>query len=266
MSLTYIFVFPFHPIDGKNADLLQAKAKKIKKICFLMKNHIFIISSRITKTTRLSDMKTINVPKITPSEDLEKIFETLPEHAIDCCNWPKEFPYSPKATFRIFHDGTKVYIKFAVTENDIKAAVAEDQGRTWTDPCVEFFVSPQCNLDYYNFECTCTGKLLLAWHPADAPKESAGKEVLDSVERIPSLGTGTFALREGEHTWSVIEIIPVSALFRSGVESLDGKEMGANFYKCGDELPTPHFLSWNPIEWPEPSFHRPEQFGKLIFE
>jgi hypothetical protein len=42
--------------------------------------------------------------------------------------------------------------------------------------------------------------------------------------------------------------------------------MGANFYKCGDELPTPHFLSWNPIEWKEPSFHRPEQFGKLIFE
>lgn len=211
-------------------------------------------------------MKTINVPKITQAEDLDKIFATLPEHTIGCCNWPEQFPYTPEAAFRIFHDGKNVYIKFTVTENDIKAAVTEDQGRTWTDPCVEFFVSPQGNLDYYNFECTCIGKLLLAWHPADAPKEAANMNVINSVKRFPSLGTEPFELRKGEHSWSVIEIIPATALFRSGIESFDGKEMGANFYKCGDELPTPHFLSWNPIEWAEPSFHRPEQFGKLIFE
>ena len=72
--------------------------------------------------------------------------------------------------------------------------------------------------------------------------------------------------RRGEHSWNVVEIIPVSALFRSNIESFDGKLMRANFNKCGDELPTPHFLSWSPIEWKEPSFHRPEQFGELIFE
>ncbi|MBQ5896018.1 MAG: hypothetical protein IIW75_05575 [Bacteroidaceae bacterium] len=185
---------------------------------------------------------------------------------MDCCNWPAEFPYTPKAGFKLFHDGKRLYIKFFVTENDIKAAVTEDQGRTWTDPCVEFFVSPEGNLDYYNFECTCTGKLLLAWHPADAPKEPASKDVIDSVERTPSLGTAPFDLREGEHSWNVVEIIPVEALFRSNVKTFDGKRMKANFYKCGDELPTPHFLSWNPIEWKEPSFHRPEQFGELLFE
>ena len=210
-------------------------------------------------------MKTIEVPKIIPANNIDEIFANLPEHAIDCCNWREEYPYTPKATFKLFHDGKNLYIRFDVTEKDIQANVTEDQGRTWTDPCVEFFVSPEGNLDYYNFECTCTGKLLLAWHPADAPKESANKEVLDSVKRTPSLGTEPFALRKGEHSWSVIEVIPVTALFRSGVESFDGKTMTANFYKCGDELPTPHFLSWNAIEWESPSFHRPEQFGKLIF-
>ncbi len=211
-------------------------------------------------------MKTLNVPKITPDGNLDEIFENLPLNAIDCCNWPATFPYTPQAGFKLFHDGKNLYIKFIVTENDIKAAVTEDQGRTWTDPCVEFFVSPCSNLDYYNFECTCTGKLLLAWHPAGAPKEPAGKSILDSVERTPSLGTEPFGLRAGEHSWSVVEIIPASALFRSGVQEFDSKEMTANFYKCGDELPTPHFLSWSPIEWEEPSFHRPEQFGRLIFE
>ena len=211
-------------------------------------------------------MKSINVPKIIPTEDLNKIFDTLPNNSIDSCNWPEQYPYTPEASFRIFHDGNNIYIKFFVKENDIKASVCEDQGRTWTDPCVEFFVSPQGNLDYYNFECTCIGKLLLAWHPYGAAKEPASQEVLDSVKRIASLGTTPFPLREGEHEWSVIEIIPATALFRSAIDTLDGKEMTANFYKCGDELPTPHFISWNEIKWEEPSFHRPEQFGKLIFE
>ncbi len=212
------------------------------------------------------DMKTITVPKIIPTGEIDKIFDNLPMNAIDSCNWPAEFPYTPDAGFKIFHDGCNLYIKFIVTENDIKATVTEDQGRTWTDPCVEFFVSPEGNLDYYNFECTCTGKLLLAWHPANTAKEPAGKEVLESVKRTPSLGTAPFELRNGEHSWSVVETIPASALFRSNIERFDGKRMTANFYKCGDELPTPHFLSWNPIEWKEPSFHRPEQFGELIFE
>ena len=31
----------------------------------------------------------------------------------------------------------------------------------------------------------------------------------------------------------------------------------ANFYKCGDKLPVPHFLSWKPINVPAPDFHLP---------
>ncbi len=215
-------------------------------------------------------MKKIFVPKIVTAseklEDIEKIFATLKEESVSCCNWPDEYPYTPIVSVKLFHNGEKLYIKFAVVEKDIQANVTEDQGRTWTDPCVEFFVSPQANMDYYNFECTCTGKLLLAWHPAGEPKEAAPTDVLKSVVRYPSLGRECFSLRNGEHKWNVIEIIPVTALFRSDVNSWDGKKMSANFYKCGDELPTPHFISWAPIEWKEPSFHRPEFFGELIFE
>lgn len=215
-------------------------------------------------------MKKIFVPKIVTAseklEDIEKIFATLKEVSVSCCNWPDEYPYTPIVSVKLFHNGEKLYIKFAVVEKDIQANVTEDQGRTWTDPCVEFFVSPQANMDYYNFECTCTGKLLLAWHPAGEPKEAAPTDVLKSVLRYPSLGRECFSLRNGVHNWNVIEIIPVTALFRSDVNSWDGKKMSANFYKCGDELPTPHFISWAPIEWKEPSFHRPEFFGELIFE
>ena len=39
-----------------------------------------------------------------------------------------------------------------------------------------------------------------------------------------------------------------------------------NFYKCGDMLSKPHFLSWNPIDTPSPDFHVPASFGLLTFE
>lgn len=215
-------------------------------------------------------MKKITVPKITPkcncTEELDKIFATLEANEIDCCNWPDEFPYAPKASFKLFHNGKNLYIKFEVTEKDIHTLVTKDFGEVWTDPCVEFFVSPEGNNDYYNFECTCIGKMLMAWHPADSAKENAPQQLLDTIERMPSLGNDNFPLRSGNTSWSIVEIIPATALFRSGTDSWEGRRMRANFYKCGDNLPTPHFLSWNPIEWPEPSFHRPEFFGELVFE
>lgn len=215
-------------------------------------------------------MKSIIVPKIVPmctcNEELEKIFATLDSNIIECCNWANDYPYTPKASFKLFHDGKHLYIKFDVTEKDIHTLVTTDFGRVWTDPCVEFFVSPKGNNDYYNFECTCIGKMLLGWHPADAAKENAPLELLNTIKRIPSLGNENFELRKGETSWSLIEIIPATALFRSGIDSWSGCRMRANFYKCGDSLPVPHFISWNQIDWPEPSFHRPEFFGELIFE
>ncbi|MDE6269894.1 MAG: hypothetical protein K2M12_03440, partial [Muribaculaceae bacterium] len=45
-----------------------------------------------------------------------------------------------------------------------------------------------------------------------------------------------------------------------------GKQLRANFYKCGDLLSTPHFLSWNRVDTPHPDFHRPEYFGAIKFD
>ncbi|MBP7219058.1 MAG: hypothetical protein KA995_01385, partial [Paludibacteraceae bacterium] len=37
----------------------------------------------------------------------------------------------------------------------------------------------------------------------------------------------------------------------------------ANFYKCGDKLQEPHYLSWKSIVSPKPQFHVPHFFGAL---
>jgi hypothetical protein len=43
-----------------------------------------------------------------------------------------------------------------------------------------------------------------------------------------------------------------------------GATLCANFYKCGDELSVPHYISWAPIEAEKPNFHRPDCFGKMV--
>jgi hypothetical protein len=59
--------------------------------------------------------------------------------------------------------------------------------------------------------------------------------------------------------------IPVESFFRHSVKELKGKTFTANFYKCGDKLTQPHYLTWNPVGTRNPDYHQPEYFGVLKF-
>ena len=186
-------------------------------------------------------------------------------NAIPCVNWA-EFPYQPEVKFRAAHTGDAILLHYQVTEASVRAVAAADDGHVWEDACVEFFLSPEGNDFYYNFECNCATKLLLHGGPAGGERPTASQEVLKSVKRWSTLGAEPFEERVGECTWEVALVIPTSAIFHHEIETFNGKTMRANFYKCGDKLKTPHFLSWAPIELPKPKFHCPEFFGELNFE
>ena len=184
---------------------------------------------------------------------------------IACVNW-KEYPYQPDVKFRAAHTGDAILLHYQVTEASVRAVATADDGRVWEDACVEFFLSPESNDFYYNFECNCAAKLLLHGGPAGGERPGATEDVLKSVKRWASLGTEPFEERVGECSWEVALVIPASAIFRHEIADLNGKAMRANFYKCGDLLQTPHFLSWSPIDLPQPKFHCPEFFGEIVLE
>ena len=200
----------------------------------------------------------VAVPALLDAENVEF-------NSIACVNWA-EYPYQPEVKFRIAHTGDAILLHYQVTEASVRAVATADDGRVWEDACVEFFLSPESNDFYYNFECNCAGKLLLHGGPAGGDRPGAAEEVLKSVKRWASLGTEPFEERVGECSWEVALVIPTSAIFRHEIADLNGKTMRANFYKCGDLLQTPHFLSWSPIDLPQPKFHCPEFFGELVFE
>lgn len=183
---------------------------------------------------------------------------------IDIANW-KAFPYKPEVYFRIAHTGKEILLHYKVKETNVRAVAAKDNGRVWEDACVEFFVSPDGNNHYYNLECNCISKLLIQ-EGSPGSRKLAAQEVLNQVKRWSSLGNEPFEEREGECSWELTMVIPVSTFYKHSIESLDGKTMKGNFYKCGDKLQTPHYLSWNPIQTEQPKFHTPAYFGTLHFE
>lgn len=195
---------------------------------------------------------------------VEKAFAAITPRPIACCNWPEAFAYTPHVSFRMFHTGEYLLVRFDVAENYTAARVTEDNGRVWTDSCVEFFLSLD-DSGYYNFETTCIGRMLLGFRKTHADAVHAPEAVMQSILRTPSLGTEPFAEREGDNRWSVTLAIPPSALFRHALTTWNGVEARANLYKCGDDLSHPHFLSWKPISAPKPNFHLPEFFEHIKF-
>lgn len=215
-------------------------------------------------------MKEIIVKKLRCGlPEAEKVSEILDSASVgfnnvDVVNW-SDYPYCPDVKFRIAHIGDALLLNYHVTESSVRAVAEGDQGRVWEDSCCEFFVRMEDQSEYYNFECNCVGRLLLNFgvrgdrHPASA-------DFLSKVKRWSSLGSENFEERVGECSWELSLVIPVCTLFEHDIKDLSGMTMMANFYKCGDLLQTPHFLSWNPIVLPDPCFHCPDFFGKIIFE
>lgn len=216
-------------------------------------------------------MKELNVKKISaanvPVEAIPTLLdqEKIAFQPIETVNWP-EYPYQPSVQFRVAHTGDALLLHFKVREASVRAVATADNGRVWEDSCVEFFSVPAGDGVYYNLECNCAGTLLVGGGADRKDRQRASQEVLDRVQRWASLGRQPFDERIGECHWEVALVVPVSTFFLHRLDTLSGCQIRANFYKCGNLLQTPHFLSWNPIKLEQPNFHCPEFFGLLHFE
>ncbi len=213
-------------------------------------------------------MKIRKFTGVTPEDikAVEDAFSTIAPEKIGCCNWPAEFPYAPEVSFRMFHTGSMLMLRYEVAEKYTAARVTEDNGEVWTDSCAELFIAPD-NTGYYNIEATCIGKILISNRKSRTEGVvPATQEVMDKVVRTPSLGSEPFEERTGDNRWTLTLAIPPQALFRHEIKDWSGLKVRMNLYKCGDSLSEPHFLSWQPIATENPDFHRPEYFTEVEFE
>lgn len=185
--------------------------------------------------------------------------DRVESHEVACVNWA-EYPYAPKVTFRIAHSDDALALMFEVEEEHLRGVATSAEQNVWEDSCVEFFVESPAGDGYYNFEVNCIGTLLAAHRQSRTEATLFSEEQMAHIRHFGSLARMPIDSRGKGQTWWMVEVIPFSLL---GIESAP-KSLRCNFYKCGDKCDQPHFLSWAPINRPEPNFHCPEFFGEVI--
>lgn len=216
-------------------------------------------------------MKTISVSRLAAlPQEASQVPEVLdamavPFEPIDTLNWPEKYPYCPDVKFRIAWCPEGLVVHYKVSEQSVRATYGEDDGDVWTDSCVECFIRNADEDFYYNIECNCIGTLLIGSR-IETNRSRLPLEITSKVKRWASLGREVFGERVEATAWEVALVIPVSVFEGHPINLEEGGKLRANFYKCGDDLPVPHFVSWNPITTEKPNFHRPECFGELVLK
>jgi hypothetical protein len=185
-------------------------------------------------------------------------------HALCMINW-LEFSYKPLVRFNIAWGDQEIYIKYYVRESNVKAEKSRTNEMVCEDSCVEFFVSPSDDGLYYNFEFNAIGTALMGSGHGREDTARAEPAVVEGIRRLTTMGNEPFTEISGDISWSITLAIPLKTFFRHNVTDLQGKSFRANFYKCGDKLSNPHYVTWNPVVTERPDYHRPEYFGILRF-
>ena len=215
-------------------------------------------------------MKEIEIPywtEIGKDADLGIIsafLDKLNFSVIDTQSWP-EYRYKPEIRFAMAHSGDCIFIKFNVLEKFAQATYRRNNAPVSEDSCVEFFISLDGGRDYYNFEFNCIGTCKAGFGTKNRKERSyLPDEIIDRINRQALIKRGK-QFNDGLIAWELTVGIPLEVFCYNNISSLKGLRGRANFYKCGDNLPEPHFIVWNEVKAAKPDFHLPEFFGKIHF-
>jgi hypothetical protein len=185
-------------------------------------------------------------------------------HLINTINWP-DYGYQPKVRFKIAHTGNEILLKYQVAEKYILAMETHTNGDVYKDSCVEFFISLD-GKNYYNFEFNCIGTVHIGYGSGRKNRKPVPVKLAEKINTKSSLGNQPFEEKKGNFNWEMMIRIPLETFVFDEIDSFNRLKATANFYKCGDETSEPHFLTWNPVDTKNPDYHRPESFGKVVFE
>ena len=215
---------------------------------------------------KILEIKPLDFNTLNPNLDdiSNKLDELGSGNRIEITPWP-EYAYKPDVRFNIGYRATDIFLKYYVQEEYIRAVYSNNNENVWEDSCVELFISPLNAGTYYNFEFNCIGTCLVQKGDSRNNRIYYNPSLIQNIKTYSSLGRNTFKERKGKFSWDLTIVIPLASFFDDEINDLMKKKMTANFYKCGDKLSNPHFVTWNAIGTDNPDFHRPEYFGEIYF-
>lgn len=215
-------------------------------------------------------MKELTVPflglvsKVSPIAHVSFLLDSYEKNHIGMVPWPGD-GYKPDVHFAIAFGNDNIFIKYYVSEKSVRAIYKQPNEPVYKDSCVEFFVAFGDEKGYYNFEFNCAGTCMLGFGTNRTNRKLLPETTIRTIRHQTNLKLVDNS-GQGGIGWELTLMIPLEVFCNHSISSLNGKQCRVNFYKCGDELPDPHFLAWNDIKSTDPNFHLPEFFGKMKFE
>ncbi|MBP3493057.1 MAG: hypothetical protein J6J83_00420 [Oscillospiraceae bacterium] len=196
-------------------------------------------------------MKRYTIVPVTGAPD----WASIPALAVDEVLWLPDV--GVKMTQQLCYDDRYLYIRQRSWEQHIRAELHGELQQVSEDSCMEFFFAPLGDERYFNVEINPNGCMRLGYHGTDMTILLTPKD-MDDFAVTPA---------RTEDGWMLTYRIPLSfiRIFFPNFRAEKGAAFRGNFYKCGDKTVTPHYLAWNPIGTPAPAFHRPQDFGELLF-
>lgn len=183
------------------------------------------------------------------------------KHPLAFAPWPA-YPYKPAVQFSIAYREGSVCLQYTVSEKKLQAAYGKINEPVYQDSCVEFFISFDEGATYYNFEFNCIGTVLAGYGKGRGDRQLLPEAMLRKIDFRVSIEK---AGEDGVH-WELTVVLPLECFVYQHLPSLQGRTCRANFYKCGDALPEPHYVTWSDIQNERPDFHLPAFFGSLLFD
>lgn len=180
----------------------------------------------------------------------------ISEMPIDKVLWTDD--YGIRAKGQLCYDEENLYVHLSAQEKDIRAENTEPLSPVFEDSCLEFFFKTAGSPNYFNCEINANGVLNMEYGPAKT----------DRISIVRSDSKEYFDIKTDRRAdgWDAYYRIPLK-LIRLFIPDFSFKgDIWANMYKCGNKTVNKHYLSWAPIDLPDPNFHCPEYFGKLHFE
>jgi len=207
-------------------------------------------------------MKQLSIPFI-PLKKSKRAKSPL--QAIDIEPWGSDELTTCTAAFTISHFNEGLRIQYFVTEPFLRVKKRKINGGVHKDNCVEFFLAFENESDYYNFEFNCLGSIKAGYGSGRKNRTHLPPDVVRDIENSMAITLNN--INDGKLIqWEITIILPLRIFCFHNKPSFSGLNCSANFAKCGDNLPSPHFLSWVNIISIKPDFHQPSCFGKLSFE
>lgn len=183
-------------------------------------------------------------------------WNTVPTLSISNRLWTPECSVSAKA--QLCWDENGIHVRMSAVEKEIRAENTQPLAMVCEDSCLEFFLCPvDGDKRYLNIE----------FNPNCCVFFGIGYGRHDRLRMIPRTEPFSPTAARTADGWQITYTIPFSLISELFPEfaAQTGKTMSANFYKCGDLTPQPHYFSWNHIPLENPDFHCSEFFGQLIF-